>query len=93
LNVDLCYYNYNPIAESVCDTCNTTSSVYFNFNSYISNSIDNITWYGNRALTNNAANGFYKLISSPVAKSSVYQVTNGVATVIGFCGGGDVISC
>ncbi len=88
-----CYYNYNPISASVCDTCNTTSSVYYNLNSYDSNSIDNITWYGNRALTTNTANGFYKLISSPVAKSPVYQLTNGTASFTGFCGGGDIISC
>lgn len=68
-----------------------TVTVYFNATLYVSDGIENVTWYSDAALTIPVANGYY--IDGSQAFSTIYGVTNGIPINHGTCGGGNSVEC
>jgi hypothetical protein len=85
-------YTANSDLNDICLTCETIKTIYFNKTDFETNGILNAIWYQNIELTTFADNGYYKdpsITNSP----TIYQLTNGDASLFGVCGDGDFMYC
>lgn len=55
-----CKFSTTASQVTICDSCETIITVYFNRALYEANGINNITWYKDRNLTTVVDNGYYK---------------------------------
>ena len=89
-----CFYPVGSDINDACIDCSVISTVYFDSDSYYSNSIENITWWYDESLTVPIPDGLYKLnTDSPIVSLTIYSLTNGNATVLGVCNSDPLTCC
>jgi len=57
--VDFCYYNTSNM-NTICESCSTSKTVYFNRNNFATTPIEDLIWYENPSLTTKSAEGYYR---------------------------------
>lgn len=59
IGVDFCYYPSLSL-NTICGSCNTTKTVYFDRDLYETNPIEDLIWYENVGLTIKSDQGYYR---------------------------------
>lgn len=58
--LDMCYYSTSTGQTDRCTYCSSTRKVYFDRDTYLTSSLDDLIWYNNQDLTTFAPNGYYR---------------------------------
>ena len=59
IGVDFCYYSSLSL-NTICGSCSTTKTVYFDRDLYKTNPIEDLIWYENAGLTIKSDQGYYR---------------------------------
>jgi hypothetical protein len=60
ISQEFCYYSAATDQNTVCGSCSTTVTVYFDRDLYTSNPLEDLIWYNSAALTTLASEGQYR---------------------------------
>ena len=74
---EFCYTPSNSL-NTICGSCPSTVTIYFNRNNYNSNTFENLIWYSNLNLSTTAPEGYYRKKTTYTYKSFFRERTRTV---------------